>query len=83
MGILDPPGFDDLSRKNSFEQLISNITNEQLAYHYNQHLFTWEMVYTIKRIKEVASNGAFYFSFRVARLQGRRRKNGKFFLQRQ
>ena len=33
MGILDPPGFDDLSRKNSFEQLISNITNEQLAYH--------------------------------------------------
>ncbi|KAI9561650.1 hypothetical protein GHT06_012610 [Daphnia sinensis] len=43
MGILDPPGFDSASRRNSFEQLISNITNEQLSYHYNQNLFSWEM----------------------------------------
>lgn len=44
MGILDPPGFDNVSRRNSFEQLISNITNEQLNYHYNQNIFSWEMV---------------------------------------
>ena len=44
MGILDPPGFDSATRRNSFEQLISNITAEQLSYHYNQNIFSWEMV---------------------------------------
>lgn len=44
MGILDPPGFDPMPRKNSFEQLISNTVNEQLAFHYNQTIFVREMV---------------------------------------
>ena len=50
MGILDPPGFDTTARRNSFEQLISNVTNEQLSYHYNQNMFSWEMVSFGERI---------------------------------
>ena len=42
---MDPPGFDYTPRKNSFEQFISNIANEQLLYHYNQTVFAWEMVH--------------------------------------
>jgi myosin heavy subunit len=43
MGILDPPGFDYVPRKNSFEQFFSNLMNEQMLFHYNQNVFNWEM----------------------------------------
>jgi myosin heavy subunit len=43
MGILDPPGFDYVPRKNSFEQFFSNLMNEQMLFHYNQNVFSWEM----------------------------------------
>lgn len=50
MGVLDPPGFDQAPRKNSFEQLLFNIVNEQLAYHYNQSVFEKEIVSDSVRI---------------------------------
>jgi len=44
MGVIDPAGFDTNQRKNSFEQLIYNIVNEHIAYHYNEYIFNKEMV---------------------------------------
>lgn len=46
MGIIDPAGFDTNQRKNSFEQLIFNIVNEHIAYHYNEYTFNKEIVST-------------------------------------
>lgn len=43
ISILDMFGFECLSR-NRFEQLMINSLNEQLQYHYNQRMFTFEMV---------------------------------------
>ena len=44
MGVLDPPGFDVSTRRNTFDHLLTNIVNEQLLYHYNQNVFAWEIV---------------------------------------
>lgn len=41
VGLLDIFGFENFS-KNSFEQLMINIANEQIQYYFNQHIFTWE-----------------------------------------
>ncbi|XP_065570322.1 neither inactivation nor afterpotential protein C-like [Artemia franciscana] len=42
IGLLDLFGFE-CAETNSYEQLIINITNEQLAFHFNQSIFSWEM----------------------------------------
>ncbi|XP_068083360.1 neither inactivation nor afterpotential protein C [Anabrus simplex] len=42
INILDLFGFEGF-KKNSLEQLFVNTMNEQLQYHYNQHVFAWEM----------------------------------------
>lgn len=44
LGFFDPAGFDPVARKYSFNQMIFNILNEQLAFHYNQNVFANEMV---------------------------------------
>ena len=44
MGFFDPAGFDPVARKYSFDQMIFNILNEQVAFHYNQNVFVNEMV---------------------------------------
>ena len=49
MGVIDPAGFDTNQRKNSFEQLIYNIVNEHIAYHYNEYIFNKEMVFHLIR----------------------------------
>jgi myosin III len=41
VGLLDIFGFENFS-KNSFEQLMINVANEQIQYYFNQHIFTWE-----------------------------------------
>ena len=41
VGLLDIFGFENFG-KNSFEQLMINIANEQIQYYFNQHIFTWE-----------------------------------------
>lgn len=41
VGLLDIFGFENFE-KNSFEQLMINIANEQIQYYFNQHIFTWE-----------------------------------------
>ncbi|CRL04515.1 CLUMA_CG017591, isoform A [Clunio marinus] len=41
IGLLDIFGFENFG-KNSFEQLMINIANEQIQYYFNQHIFTWE-----------------------------------------
>jgi hypothetical protein len=33
-------------KNNGLEQLFINTLNEQLQFHYNQHIFAWEMVRT-------------------------------------
>jgi len=43
IGLMDPPGFDTNNKRNSFEQLFTNITNEQMAYHYCQCIFVSEL----------------------------------------
>lgn len=41
VGLLDIFGFENFG-KNSFEQMMINIANEQIQYYFNQHIFTWE-----------------------------------------
>lgn len=41
VGLLDIFGFENFG-KNSFEQLMINVANEQIQYYFNQHIFTWE-----------------------------------------
>eukprot|EP00117_Sycon_ciliatum_P007630 scpid20349/ scgid0053/ Myosin-IIIb len=41
VGILDIFGFEDF-KTNGFEQLFINITNEQIQYYFNQHIFAME-----------------------------------------
>lgn len=41
VGLLDIFGFESLS-KNTFEQLMINIANEQIQYYFNQKIFSWE-----------------------------------------
>lgn len=41
VGLLDIFGFENFG-KNSYEQLMINIANEQIQYYFNQHIFTWE-----------------------------------------
>lgn len=41
IGLLDLFGFENFER-NSFEQLMINIANEQIQYYFNQKIFSWE-----------------------------------------
>ena len=58
MGVIDPAGFDTNMRKNSFEQLIYNVVNEQMAYHYNQCVFVDEIVLLFNIFKFTISSSS-------------------------